>query len=122
MVTVRMFSIAAVPIMLAFSLLWGVCAPCQQFVMVQPAAKKCCDNAGKCKSSHPNDLAQKPCQSPTAVLEQYVQVQPETGQPAVLDEVSFARTIAAAEVAFQQSYPPGYSPPALYTLHSTFLI
>ena len=124
----RGFFSGAVTLLLALSVLWGECAPCQQLLAaVQPAANKCCDSKGKCKTPQPRTPLQKPCQSPTAVLAQYEVALPDHRVPAevapVLTADLEAGLMPVAEMpASLAPSPPGYTPPDLYTLHSAFLI
>jgi hypothetical protein len=111
--------------LLALGLLWGVCAPCRQLLAQSTAHNNCCDSAGRCKTPQPQSQAQKPCQSPVAVLEHYVAPQPDPAAqldlplPAVTTPAQLAVVVEVPAVAVS---PPGYTPPDLYPLHSAFLI
>ena len=125
----RGFSSGSVALLLALSVLWGECTPCQQLLAaVQPAANKCCDSKGKCKTPQSQTPLQKPCQSPTTVLSQCEVTPPDHRAQVEVVTVMAAdlsmdvMPVVAAMPASLAPSPPGYTPPDLYTLHSTFLI
>ena len=125
----RGFSSGSVTVVLALSMLWGECAPCQQLLAaVQPASNRCCDSKGKCKTPQSQTPLRKPCQSPTAVLAQYEVTQPDHRAqvevaPVVAADIALdVMPVVPEMMASLAPSPPGYTPPDLYTLHSTFLI
>ena len=124
----RGFFSGSATLLLALSVLWGECAPCQQLLAaVQPAAKRCCDPKGNCRTPQPQTPLQKPCQSPTAVLAQYDVAPPDHRvqgdvAPVVTGDLEAGVMLVAETPASLAPSPPGYTPPDLYTLHSAFLI
>ena len=124
----RGFFSSSVTLLLALSVLWGECAPCQQLLAAaRPAANRCCDSKGKCKRPESQTPLRKPCQSPTAVLAQYEVTQADhraqvEAVSVMAADLEMGVMLVAETPASLTPSPPGYTPPDLYTLHSTFLI
>jgi hypothetical protein len=112
--------------LMAASLLWGGCAPCQQIFLSASQQGGCCLPTGQCKTSNPAAPAHKNCKSPALVLEQYVAQAGRMAHSAVAEvrvlmpNWAFVPTLERNLAVFDVL--PFDSPPDLFERHSALLI
>ena len=111
--------------LLAVALAVSGCLPCQNLFAAQPAKKSCCKKNGECQKPAPEDTKQKNCSLQSAKLHFDLQKHSYTLEHAPIVSILVGGDdLPALTLLVDRSQPvkSEYSPPALFLLHSTFLI
>lgn len=112
-------------VLLAVGLAVSGCLPCQNLFAAQPIKKSCCKKNGECQKPAPEDTKQKTCSLQSAKLHFDLQKHSYTLEHAPIVSILVGRLdLPALNLRVDRSQPEksDYSPPALFLLHSTFLI